>query len=114
MRHYAIRRPVANTYLVRQRDRRLMRELLAVSVAVVLVGGGLLVYTWIHVEILRVGYRTTVLENNLEDLLEAERRYRLEVSYLAHPGRIETVARDQLGMRQPTIAETLFYNELVQ
>lgn len=113
MRHYAIRRSVANSYLVRQRDRRLMRELLAVLLAVILVGGGLLAYTWVHVEILRTGYRTTTLERELGELAETERRQRLEVSKLTHPARIEARARRELAMDQPTIDQTLFYRELV-
>lgn len=113
VRHYAIRRSVANTYLVRQRDRRLMRELLAVLLAVLLVGGGLLAYTWIHVETLRTGYRTTTLEKKLAELEENERRLRLSVSRLAHPATIEERAERELAMGQPTIAQTLFYRELV-
>jgi len=45
---YAFRRPVANTYLVRERDRRLRRELFAVVGVVLSLGGGLLGYTWMH------------------------------------------------------------------
>ena len=114
MRHYAIRRPVANTYLVRQRDRRLLRDLLSVLVAVVLVGGGLLAYTWVHVEILRTGYRTTALERQLGELQETERRVRLDIAELGHPAKIEARARRELGMAEPTIDQTVFYAELVR
>lgn len=114
MRHYAIRRPVANTYLVRQRDRRLMRDLLAVLLAVALVGTALLAYTWVHIEILRAGYRTTELEHQLDSLREEERRLRLHASELRHPARIEERARHELGMAEPAIEQTLFYRELVR
>ena len=113
MRQYAIRRPVANTYLVRQRDRRRMRDLLAVLVAVFLVGGGLLVYTWIHIEIMRTGYLINDLERQLETLEEQERHHRLEASYLTHPARLERRARRELGMVPPSIEQTLFHQELV-
>lgn len=113
MRHYAIRRPVANTYLVRQRDRRRLRDLLAVLVAVFLVGGGLLAYTWVHIEIMRTGYRTNDLERQLETLEEQERHRRLQASYLTHPARIESRSRRELGMTQPSIEQTLFFGELV-
>ena len=62
MRQYAIRRPVENTYLVRQRDRRRVRDLVGVLVVVCLAGCGLLAYTWMHVEILQSGYAATKLE----------------------------------------------------
>ena len=39
---YAFTRPVANSYLVRERDRRLLRELVLVLLVVLCLGGGLL------------------------------------------------------------------------
>ena len=47
------RRPVVNTYLVRERDRRRLRELALVLLVVLCLGGGLLAYTWIHLEVTR-------------------------------------------------------------
>ena len=113
MRQYAIRRPVENTYLVRQRDRRLMRELVSMLLAVALVGGGLLAYTWVHVEILRTGYRVNELERNLQSLRKVEQRHRLAVSRLTSPERIEERAVRELGMRPPVLEQTLFLGEVV-
>lgn len=113
MRQYAIRRPVENTYLVRQRDRRRVRDLLGVLLAVSLAGGGLLAYTWIHIEILRTGYLVTELEQSLENLLEEERRARLEASLLTRPEGIEARARKELGMASPRLEQTIFWREVV-
>lgn len=109
---YAVHRPVENTYLVRERDRRLIRELLGVVAVVLALGGGLLAYTWVHIEILRTGYRINSHEKELHELLEEERRRSLEASYLAHPERIDQRARRDLGMREPTMDQTLFFEEL--
>jgi uncharacterized protein (DUF1786 family) len=109
---YALRRPVANTYLVRERDRRLARELAAVVLAVVLLGGGLLGYTWIHLEALRTGYRIDALERQLRDLSRVERQLRLEASYLASPQRIEQRSVRELGMRPPSLAQVVFWEEM--
>ena len=109
---YAVHRTVENTYLVRERDRRLLRELLGVAALVLVLGGSLLAYTWVHIEILRTGYRINRHEKELHQLLEEERRQRLEASYLAHPARIDERARATLGMREPTMDQTLFYEEL--
>ena len=111
---YAIHRPVENEVLVRQRDRRLLRELLAVLAAVIALGGGLLAYTWVHLETLDTGYRVNAREKELHQLLETERRRRLEVSVLTHPQRIETRARQDLEMRPPTLEQTVFYQELAR
>ena len=112
MRQYAIRRPVENTYLVRQLDRRRVRELLGVFGVVCLVGGGLLAYTWVHIEIMRTGYHVNDLERQLETLREDERRYRLEASYLTHPRLLEERSADELGMVPPTLDQTVFAQEL--
>ena len=109
---YAVHRPVENAYLTRERDRRLIRELLGVVAVVLVLGAGLLAYTWVHIEILRTGYRINRHEKELHQLLEEERRRSLEASYLAHPERIYERARADLGMREPTIDQTLFYEEL--
>ncbi len=109
---YAFRRPVRNAYLVRERDRRLARELAVVLVVVVALGGGLLAYTWIHLESLRTGYRIDVLERELRDLSQIERQLQLEASYLASPQRIEERAVRELGMQPPVLDQVVFWEEM--
>lgn len=111
---YAFRRPVTNTYLVRERDRRLARELVLVLLAAVLLGGGLLAYTWMHLEALRTGYRIDVLERQLRDQSQIERQLQLEASYLASPQRIEERAVRELGMQPPKLEQVLFWEEMPQ
>lgn len=110
---HAFRRPVENAYLERERDRRLLRELLGVLAGALLLGGGLLAYTWMHIEILRTGYQVDDLERELHTLLEQERRLSLEAAYRAHPERVEARARLELEMQAPTLDQTLFFEELV-
>jgi cell division protein FtsL len=113
LRHaYALRRPVVNTYLVRERDRRLARELAVVLAMVLLLGGGLLAYTWIHLEALRTGYRIDTLERQQQGLSRIERQLRLEASYLASPQRIEQRAKSELGMLPPALEQVVFWEEL--
>lgn len=108
---YAIRRPVENSYLVRERDRRLARELFGVASTVLILGLGLMAYTWIQLEITATGYRSDGLERQLHQLEQQSRRLQLEAAALSHPEVIESRARDELGMRAPTLEETLFYEE---
>ena len=109
---YAFRRPVVNTYLVRERDRRRQRELAGVLLAVLCLGGGLLVYTWIHLEVLRTGYRIDALEKQLADLTQTERQLRLESAYLASPTQVERRAMKELGMQSPALEQVVFWEEL--
>ncbi len=109
---YAFTRPVANTYLVRERDRRRLRELALVLLVVVCLGGGLLAYTWIHLEVTATGYRIDVLERELTDREREERQLRLEASYLASPSQIERRAVEELGMQAPVLEQVVFWEEL--
>ncbi|HXO19230.1 MAG TPA: cell division protein FtsL [Thermoanaerobaculia bacterium] len=109
---YAFRRPVVNTYLVRERDRRRLRELAAVALVVLSLGSGLLTYTWMHLEVLNTGYRIGDLERRLRELAEEERRLRLESAYLASPRQIQVRAARELGMQDPAIEQVIFWEEL--
>jgi cell division protein FtsL len=109
---YAFTRPVANTSLVRERDRRLARELALVLLVVLCLGGGLLAYTGIHLEVTRTGYRIDKLERELDDQTREERRLRLEAAYLASPTRIEQRAVAELGLRPPALEQVIFWEEL--
>jgi cell division protein FtsL len=109
---YAFRRPVVNTYLVRERDRRRQRELAGVLLSVLCLGGGLLAYTWIHLEVLRTGYKIDALDRQLGELTQQERQLRLEASYLASPTQIERRALRDLKMQPPGLEQVVFWEEL--
>ena len=109
---YAFRRPVVNIYLVRERDRRRQRELALVLLVVLCLGGGLLAYTWIHLEVLRTGYRIDALEKQHGELTREERQLSLEASYLASPSQVERRAVSELGMQLPTLEQVIFWEEL--
>ncbi len=108
---YAVRRPVVNAYLVRERDRRRLRELLLVLAAVLPLGAGLLLYTWLQLETLRTGYRTEELERRVHRLEQVERQLRLEAAHLAQPRRIAERARRELGLAEPDVEQVLFLEE---
>jgi cell division protein FtsL len=105
---YLLPRPPRNRYLVRQRDRRRMRELVRVGVAIVVVGVALLGYTWLHLELLGSGYRIEGLETELRELERRERHLRLEEAYLSSPQRVEARAGKELGMKPPELDQLLF------
>ena len=109
---YAFTRPVANAYLVRERDRRRVRELALVLVAVLVLGGALLAYTWIHLEVTRTGYRIDKLEKELTESTREERKLRLEAAYLANPSQVERRAAAELRMQPPAMEQVIFWEEL--
>jgi hypothetical protein len=109
---YAVRRPVENAYLVRERDRRRVRELAVVLATVGPLLLALLAYTWVHLEVLRTGYRIDAEERRLRQLVQSERQLRLEASYLGSPARTAERAASELGMQAPVLGQMLFAGEI--
>jgi hypothetical protein len=109
---YALRRPVVNAYLVRERDRRRLRELGLVLVTLLPLGAALLLYIWVQLEVVRTGYRIEGLERRLHALGQSERQLRLEASYLGSPERVGRRAAAELEMAPPRLEQMVFVEEL--
>ncbi len=108
---YAEGRPVKNFYLVRERDRRRLRDLVMLVFGLLPVAVALLGYTWIHLEVRKSGYRIHQLEERLIELQLAERRLSLESAYLKSPQRVEAAATERLGMVEPSLDQMVFVEE---
>ncbi len=107
-REYAVRRPILNTYLVRERDRRRLRELALLLAVVLPVSLCALGYVRLHLDVLRTGYEVDRLERRLRRLQRRDRELELEAAYLASPARLESRAYEQLGMRYPELGDMVF------
>lgn len=109
---YAVHRTVVNSFLVRERDRKRLRELMSVVLIILPLAVALLATIWIHLEVLGVGYRIDALEDRLDLVSRGEQQLRLEAAYLASPDRIERLAIEELGMRAPSLDSLVFAEEL--
>lgn len=107
---YVFRRPVANTYLVRERSQRRWRDLGTVLLFVVPVGLALFAYASLHVQVLETGLSITTLEQQLDSLQDEERRLRREAASLASPQRLEALVTE-LGLVHPSVEQVLFAEE---
>lgn len=101
---------MANTYLVRERDRRRWRDLGIVLLFVAPVGLSLLAYASVHVRVLELGLDITTLEWRLDSLNDERSRLRREASSLASPDRLEKVVQD-MGLVYPEVSQVLFAEE---
>ncbi len=108
---YAVRRPVLNSYLVRQRDRKRRRELALVLMATLPVALGLLGYVWVNLELLDIGYEIHRLEGTLGAEEQLQRKLLMEAAYLASPQRIEARASQELGMVPVSHEQLVFLQE---
>jgi len=87
-----------NTRLNRARRRRQL------GIGVVLIGvliGELFFYTWCRVQCVRVGYEIAEQTKKQEDLLSVQNNLKMELERLKSPARIETIARQKLGLEKP-------------
>ena len=64
---YTQKKPIENIHIVRERDRRRNRELLAVLSLGVPIGLFLLLFTWQNLEVIRLGREATRLQQTLKD-----------------------------------------------
>lgn len=106
---YVIRRPVENEYLVRERDRRRIHDLLRVLLLVTPLGLALLAYTWVHLEHLDTAFRIRELEQELHLLERRERQLRLEAAYLSSPQRVSELAESDLHLASPRPHQVVFW-----
>ncbi len=89
---------VDNSRLVKYADpgeRRSQNHMVLVSLAVVAL---LLLSAYPRFALTRTGYAIEELKLQRESLLETNRKLRLEEATLRDPGRIDAIARNQLGM----------------
>jgi cell division protein FtsL len=98
---YAVRRPIENVYLVRERDRRRTRELAAFLLAalppmLVLFGA-----IWANLETVRLGYQLATVEKQRDALLERNRQLRMDRAQATALGRVDEIARRTLGLVPP-------------
>ena len=120
---YTQKKPIDNTHIVRERDRRRNRELLAVLFLGLPIGLFLLLFTWQNLEVIRLGRETTRLQKNYKDVeaqhkaLEAERdrltsfdTVETQAAKLgfapADPKTIVMVNQSAVGSRQSAVAPT--------
>lgn len=79
-------------------DVDMLSELMRIIVALAMVAGALLFYSWIRNQIVNTGYESQNLFAVEESLLRAQKRLILEEETLRNPERIDIIARGDLGM----------------
>lgn len=110
---YAYHRQVENSWLVRERDRRRLRELALVVLAASTVVLALLAYTWLNVRVLETAYNIDELEGMLKDLERQRAALALEEARATALPIVEARAAAELGMVSATAARTVRWEAFV-
>lgn len=99
---------VENLVLVRERDRRRLRQLARMLLVLFPVAAVLVGYTWLQAEILEAGYQVRSLERELQQRARVERQLELEISRLESPERVVREAQERLDMVFPSLEQMVF------
>lgn len=79
-------------------DVHMLSELMRIIIALAVVAGALLFYSWIRSQIVNTGYESQTLFAEEESLLRIHQGLVLDKEVLRNPERIDTIARNELGM----------------
>jgi hypothetical protein len=79
---YAQKKPIENVHIVRERDRRRSRELLAVLVLGVPIALFLLLFTWQNLEVIRLGHEATALQRQRKQIEAQNKTLQFELDRL--------------------------------
>ena len=108
---YAVRRPVENVYLVRERDRRRTRELVALAFAAIPPAIVLFLAIWANLETVRLGYQLAKLARMRETLLERRHLLEMDRAQAVALQRVERIARGTLGLVPPTLDQVILVKD---
>src|SRR6185436_5409628 len=89
---YTQKKPIENAHIVRERDRRRFRELLAVLSLGESIGFFLLLFTWQNLEVIRLGHEATRLQKARKDIEDANKALQLELDRMTSLDGVERKA----------------------
>jgi len=98
--YYTVKR-IDNTRLSRTTAPSRVRELCRVSAGGAALAACLLFYAWQHFECIQLRYQVEQLESQRSKAVQLNQQLHLEVAALRSPMRVDTIARNQLGLSVP-------------
>jgi cell division protein FtsL len=98
--YYTVKR-IDNTRLSRTTAPSRVRELCRVSAGGAALAACLLFYAWQHFECIQLRYQVEQLDSQRSKSVQLNQQLHLEVAALRSPMRVDTIARNQLGLSVP-------------
>ena len=100
MDYHTVKR-IDNTRLVRPAAPARLRDLAQLCAAGGAIAVCLLFYAWQHFECIQIRYQVEQLESQRAKEVQLNQQLHLEVAALRSPMRVDTIARNQLGLTVP-------------
>ena len=91
---------IDNSRIVKADDPERRREMKMFSIAMTILFAMVMVYVYQHFSSIEMGYKIEAQKNQVDQLREQNRQYRLTEAQLTEPKRIDQIAR-QLGLDAP-------------
>lgn len=66
-----------------------------------------LFFVWSRITVVNLEYDISSLGGRLRDMGQENQKLRLESAHLRNPGRLEQLARTELGLRTPTLEQVI-------
>ena len=107
---YAQKKTIENAHIVRERDRRSFRELLAVVSLGVPIGLFLLLFTWQNLEVIRLGREATHLQSIRKQIDEENKRLQVELDRLTALESVQKRATE-LGLQKTEPSNMVVVND---
>ncbi len=104
---FYIPRQIDNSRLVAVADPRERREQKYLVVVSLLLSAAILAGAYQRFATIQAGYRIEALKSQRDQLLEANRQFRLEEASLRDPERVDAIARKQLGLGVPVPGQVM-------
>jgi cell division protein FtsL len=100
MDYHTVKR-IDNTRLVRHAAPARLRDLWRICAGGAAIAACLLFYAWQHFECIQTRYQVEQLESQRAKAVQLNQQLHLEVASLRSPMRVDTIARNQLGLTVP-------------
>lgn len=96
---------IDNSRVVRDIDARCRLEYICLTLLGAIFVLGMLFYAWQPYQLIQYGYRIEEAQEKIEQLQETRRQFQVERATLSNPHRIDAIARGELGMVEPGVAQ---------
>jgi cell division protein FtsL len=101
MTEYHTVKRIDNTRLVRSAAPSRLRDLGRLCAGAAAIAACLLFYVWQHFECIQIRYKVEQLESQRAKTVQLNEQLHLEVAALRSPMRVDSIARNQLGLTVP-------------
>ena len=92
---------IDNSRIVKADDPERRREMNVFTITMSILFLLVMVYVWQHFSAIEIGYQVETQKLQVEQMQEQNRQLRLSEAQLSDPGRIDQIARQQLGLEAP-------------